>query len=1266
MMDNDKPLSHAADDSTEESREVLRAEQPGSEEDNQEILVEPSPTTSVSQQNAHQRDSELEIDEPGGDIPAAAGISVDGEATADHIEHGNGLSQASPQSPASRPESSGSWWAGAPFEPIESLTDDDEEESDASASVNNTGVRFDQNKDKEPAGQQHPPETSRSVENNQDAPFEETARVSDVETRVISTEAIEEIPTETQETASAEDFPIKEPQEVFPEATLILLNQQSKSVSEETEMNDAEDTHEVPVKGMPRRASDDIPTVPPPNAPPGWTPQNPNLPRRVTQVDHQATQVTPSAYQVAPRQEKQNQQFETKPTRPVQQRGRRPSEMKRPKKPKNKKNFSGCFLKVLLVLGFLIILALLVLGSIGIYQYFRISASLPDVKELQNKAAQFETTRILDRNGNLLYEILDPNAGRRTYVSLEEISPYLIAATIATEDKDFFTNPGFDLFGVARALWQNYTRGGIYSGASTITQQLARALLLDPSERYEQSYQRKAREIVLAYKITQEYSKEEILELYLNENFYGNMAYGVQAAAETYFNTTAEMLDLSQGAFLAGLPQAPSVYDIYNNRESTLYRQRSVLVLMYELSQDRDCIDVGTNRQPVCVSYAQATQAGIDLANYEFPVLTFNMRFPHWVVYVKTLLEEQFDPQTIYRSGFTVYTTLDPELQMEAERIVSEQIELLKAQNASNGALLAMDPNTGEILSMVGSADFYSDAIDGQVNMVLSQTRQPGSTIKPLTYVAAFEKGWTASTLIWDVPTEFPPSTDPNDTNPNYIPVNYDGKFHGPVTVRSALANSYNIPAVKALEFVGIYDDPDTPAEDGLISFARRLGVSSLTRGDYGLSLTLGGGEISLMEMTSAFGIFANEGRRLPPVAIKKIEDHSGSVIFEYEPPVGDQLVRVEHAYLISSILSDTNARVPMFGTSPVINLAFPAAVKTGTTNDFRDNWTIGYTPDLVVGVWVGNTDYSPMSNTTGLTGAGPIWADFMTLAINRLKGGTPSPFLRPPGIVDRVICSISGTEPSEWCPEQRSEIFAADQGPRPKSEDLWQKVTVDTWTGLAVSEACEEFVDEKFSLNVNDSWAIRWLKNDPDGIAWADRVGFSSPLFFSPQRSCRADDPRPIINLTGITDGEMIKTNPLIITGMITATQNFDYYRIEWGKGREPVTWNVLVEDVHTPQETPGVLFEWELEDLEPGIVTLKFYIHSTEDTYAEKFVSLNIEVPTPTPTETATPTETPTPSLTPTETPSETLLPSGTPQPTTTQTPGPSSTPTTIQIGP
>ena len=1033
----------------------------------------------------------------------------------------------------------------------------------------------------------------------------------------------------------------------------------TQATTSESRQDSRVNANTTPMETRRQRAADDIPTVPPPNVPADWTSDKHTLPRAVSEVDPQATRVTPAAYQPSQHTTRSAAKSKASGSGGGRQKGRRPSELSRPERPIKKKKKSGCLIRTVLILGFLIILAVLAVGSYGIYQYFRISASLPDVDELQANAAQFETTRILDRDGNVLYEILDPNAGRRTYVPLEDISPYLITATIATEDKDFYINPGFDLWAMMRALWQNYTAGEIQSGASTITQQLARALLMDPDERYEQTYERKAREIVLAYKITQQYSKEEILELYLNENNYANLAYGIEAAAETYFNTSAESLNLWQASFLAGIPQGPAIYDIYTNREATLNRQRTVLVLMYELSEEEGCIDVGMGKPPVCISYEDATQAGIDLATYEFPELAINMEYPHWVVYIKTLLEEQFDPQTIYRSGFTVYTTLDPDLQEEAERIVADQIDALEGYNATNGALVAIDPNTGELLAMVGSADFYDEEIDGQVNMVLSQTRQPGSAIKPLTYVAAFEKGWTASTLIWDVPSEFAPSDDPYDTNAPYEPVNYDEEFHGPVTVRSALANSYNIPAVKALDYVGIYDDPDTETEEGLIAFAERLGITSLTRSDYGLSLTLGGGEVSLFELSSAYTAFANEGRKMPTVAITKIVDHTGNVVYEYETPAGDQVIRTEHAYLISSILSDTEARIPMFGTDPVINLDFTVAVKTGTTNDFRDNWTVGYTSDLVVGVWVGNTDYTPMQNTTGLTGAGPIWADFMTYAVNELTGDSPSSFVRPAGIVDRVICAISGTEPSEWCPEQTSEVFAADQLPETKSEDLWKKVTIDTWTGLAVSEACSEYTDEIFAVNVDDEWAQEWLKEDEEGQAWAEEMGFSTSLFFVPERECTLEDPYVTISLSGISDGDTIKTSELNIQGIITATENFDYYKIEWGKGASPVSWKNLVNKEETPQETVGLLYEWDLSDMEPGIITLRIYVHSTEDTYAEKLISLNINVPTPTPTKTPLPTSTPTQTLTPSVTPTPSLMPSLTP----TETETPTQTQTSTQ---
>jgi membrane peptidoglycan carboxypeptidase len=543
---------------------------------------------------------------------------------------------------------------------------------------------------------------------------------------------------------------------------------------------------------------------------------------------------------------------------------------------------------------FVLVVVAVCIGSFLIYQYYSIARDLPNVGELRQRASTFETTRILDRNGNLLYEILDPSAGRRTYVPLSKISPYLVAATIATEDKEYYSHPGFDAFAIARAFVQNYQSGETVSGASTITQQLARNLLFTPDERSRRTYERKIREAVLAAEITRLYSKDEILELYLNENYYGNMAYGVEAAAMTYFGVPADQLTLGQAAFLAGLPQAPAVYDVYTNREQTLKRQEDVVVLMYEVSQEQGCIYISNSSQ---VSFdLVATQAANELKDYQFRTPYVQIRYPHWVNYVRYLLEKQYDPQTIYRSGFTVHTTLDPQLQDLAQQSVSDQVARLAEKRATDGALVAIRPNTGEILAMVGSADFYNDAIAGQVNMAVSP-RQPGSAIKPLTYTAAFEKGWTPGTLIWDVPSEFTPSGQPDDPGPVYKPVNYDDRFHGPITARTALGSSYNVPAVKTLNYVGIYDDPATPQQEGFIPFTQRMGITTLTRPDYGLSLTLGGGEVTLLELAGAYATFANNGRRIPPVAITKIVDYQGNLVYQYQQPSGDQVIRPEHAY---------------------------------------------------------------------------------------------------------------------------------------------------------------------------------------------------------------------------------------------------------------------------------------------------------------------------------------------------------------------------------
>ncbi len=984
------------------------------------------------------------------------------------------------------------------------------------------------------------------------------------------------------------------------------------------------------------------------------------LPRRVHEVDMDGTRVTPAAYE---RASKPRGATETRRVSPPSQ-PRKAQPLSFDWRSFDWKRAGGCLARVLVLTLFGMIILAIIGGSVLIYSYYSIARTLPSVDDLKNRASQFETTRILDRNGNLLYEILDPTAGRRTYITLDRISPALVAATIATEDKDFYDHPGFDVWAIVRALWENYRTDGQGGGASTITQQLARALLLTPEERAQRTYSRKVREIILAAEITRRYTKDEILELYLNEIYYGNLAYGIEAAAETYFGKTANQLTLAEASFLAGLPQSPSIYDIYTNRDVTLARQQQVLVLMFGLSQQRGCIEVSNSDTPICVDQVAAVQAADYIKSYNFIVPNINAKYPHWVNFVRSELEEQYDAQTIYRSGFIVYTTIDPTLQDEAQRLVTEQLATLTDKNAKNGALVAIKPSTGEILAMVGSPDFNNEEIAGQINMADSPTRQPGSSIKPITYVAAFEKGWTPSTLIWDVPTDFP-----DGANPPYQPVNYDGKFHGPVTVRTALSNSFNVPAVKALEFVGVFDNPNTPEKDGMIAMAERLGITSLTSNQYGLALTLGGGEVSLLDMTSAFSVFANGGKKVPPVAILKIVDFEGNVIYEYQPPQGEQVIRAEHAFLISSILSDNEARSWMFGRNSVLNLPFQAAAKTGTAGDPRgadavnvyDNWTLGYTPDLAVGTWVGNADYTPMIGTSGTTGAAPVWSQFMTFAVPKVApNNAPTPFTFPPGITERIICAVSGTEPSNWCRGgQRSELFASNQLPLPASQDLLRQTKIDTWTGFIAGNACPDFTKEDLTMNVNDEWGRKWLRTGA-GRDWLESHDMPRNPFFAPERECSADDPRPILEFSNLKDNDVITETTLVIKGVIDVTQgDFTGWRLEFGNGNDPDDWTTLAQG-NNAIESSGDIFTWNLKDLTSDRITLRIYLMNGEEFYAEKRVTLTLNLPTPTPEPTSTPSLTPLPPTdAPTSTPSETPTPTLPPPPTDTPTPSPTTGP-------
>lgn len=874
------------------------------------------------------------------------------------------------------------------------------------------------------------------------------------------------------------------------------------------------------------------------------------------------------------------------------------------------------FLTLAGVLLFFIGFAAIVTG------YALIAAQLPPPEELVNRQAAFVSSKIYDRHGRLLYEAMDPHGGRRTYVPLDRISPYLIQATIATEDANFYRHPGFDPIAVLKAVYRNLRSGEVVSGASTITQQVARNLLLSPEERVQRTAWRKIKEVILAYEIRRRYTPDTILEIYLNEIYYGNLAYGIEAAAETYFGVSAADLTLGQAAFLAGLPQSPATYDVFGGgRELALARMQDVLRLMVEQGY---------------ISQAQAAAAAAEMANYEFKAHAPSDRIPapHFVAYVRQVVEQTYGPEALYRGeGLRIYTTLDLGLQQLAEQIVAQHVAGLADRHVTNGALVAIEPSTGYVLAMVGSADFYNEEIDGQVNVALSE-RQPGSAIKPLTYVAAFERGWTPATLIWDLPTEFP-----DGANPPYRPRNYDERFHGPVLVRDALANSYNVPAVKALQFIGI------PA---LKEMAARLGITTLTREDYGLSLTLGGGEVKLLELTGAFAVFANGGVRVPPTPILRIEDARGNVLVDNTVRSGQQVIRPEHAYLITSILSDRQARCPAFGCPNALELSRPAAAKTGTTNDFRDAWTIGYTPDLVVGVWVGNADNSEMINVPGSRGAAPIWHDFMEAA---LADKPVRDFVRPPGIVEMEICADSGTQPSPYCPRRKKEVFAKDQPPLGPEHDWYQLVRIDTVTGLLANEFCPDHVIEE----------VRLVITDPQGREWAQAQGL--PL--APTEYCTEGTSQPVIQITSPAPGSTVY-GPVPIVGTVLVP-NFDHYEVQYGVGADPQGWG-WISGPHLAPVRDGQLTTWDTTNLAPGLYTLRVTAWDTEGHRYEGRVQCYVAEPSPTPTPTGTPTPTvtatpiPTPTLTPTQTPLPTSAPTSTPTPSPTLPPTatPTSTPT------
>ncbi len=648
-------------------------------------------------------------------------------------------------------------------------------------------------------------------------------------------------------------------------------------------------------------------------------------------------------------------------------------------------------------------LALLLLGClalIGAWAYRELIADLPAPDALLTHASS-GTTKILDRDGELLYEIFDPRSGARTRLQLADIPTYCRQATIATEDAGFYTNPGVDLRAIVRAALQNAQSGEIVSGGSTLTQQVARMILMQPDERTERSLRRKLREAILAYRISQVYSKDDILALYLNQVYYGQMAYGLEAAAQTFFGVHARDLDLAQCALLAGLPQAPAYYNPLVNPDAAQERQQVVLGLM------------------VKHGYLAPQQAELASAEpFKFKAAGA-LAAPHFVVYVRNQLEEALGPDTLLAGDLVITTTLDLDLQRAAEEAVTRHLYDLREHDVTNAAAVVLDPRTGEILAMVGSADYDDETIDGAVNVALA-LRQPGSAIKPILYAAAFERGRSPGDVVYDVPTAFI-----DESGETYIPANYDNLYHGPVSLRRALGNSFNLPAVILQKRIGSAD---------LVALARALGLTTLTDAKrYGLTLTLGGGEVRLLDLTAAYGAFATGGHQVTPCSIKTMSNFEDSVSgigysvcprFNIQYPISNAILDPRAVYLVTDVLSDNDARSEQFGLFSPLRLPFPAAAKTGTTTKWRDNWTMGYTPQRVVGVWVGNADGRPMSHISGVDGAGPIWHDVMLAAHEQLP---VTPFDEPPGIERREVCITNGLTPGPDCPYRRAELYLAE-----------------------------------------------------------------------------------------------------------------------------------------------------------------------------------------------------------------------------------------------
>jgi 1A family penicillin-binding protein len=798
-------------------------------------------------------------------------------------------------------------------------------------------------------------------------------------------------------------------------------------------------------------------------------------------------------------------------------------------------------------------------------------------------------TKIYDRQGELLYDVFANQ--RRTPVDLKDVPQDLKNATLAIEDKNFYQHQGFDLTGMARALYRIVVYRRL-QGGSTLTQQLVKNVLLTSDRRLT----RKIKEFVLTIQIESKYTKDEILQMYLNEAPYGGTAWGVESAAETYFAKKVNHLDLTESAILAGLPQSPSRYSPFGSTpQAYVNRTKDVLRRMREdgyitPDQERDSLD--------------------RLARFEFNQTGGNFKAPHFVMYVKQQLEDRYGQNVVEQGGLRVYTTLDYQLQEKVQQIVAAEIKKVNHLHITNGAAVVINPNNGEILALVGSKDYHDPNYDGQVNVAL-RPRQPGSAIKPVTYVTALKKGYTPATLLMDTQTVFPLAGQPD-----YQPSNYDGNFYGPVQIRQALGNSLNIPAVKLLAKIGVKDMLTTAFELGLTTLEP---TPDLLR-RIGLSVTLGGGEVKLLDLTTAYSAFANTGLHFDSVAILKVTDKDGQVLDEHKISEGKRVLTEEQAFLISHILSDNAARLLTFGERSLLFFADKViAVKTGTTNDRRDNWAIGWTPQVIVGVWVGNNDNSPMKQvTSGVSGASPIWRRIILTA---LENHPETGFKTPGDIVTAEVDNVSGYLAHDAFPS-RLEYFI--KGTQPTANDSVH-VRIKLCRGqekLATpAQVARGDYEEKeyFFFKEDDPVSQDGLNRWQAGInSW---LGLQSDRRYHPPTAYCGNQSEFAVIIREPNDKQQLDNEDVKVKGEIVSP--YDLEKVEFFVNNQ------------LKDQTSDYLFE-KIFHLSPGVYTLK--VSAKDKNGNQSYIEVKIGVklpwdwqPSPTPTSTFAPT----PTLSPTPTP-------------------------------